>query len=125
MIRRTHLRTDRRTSGTLATVVSFALLIACGSGVEQLKVQVERQETKVAAAGVSLAKEQARLKVMKDSLEIRVKHNVSIGMSEEQARSIEGTLLTAQKAVTEAEKINLATQRDYLAMLKTRLKALE
>ena len=125
MIRRTHLRTDRRTSGTLATVVSFALLIACGSGVEQLKVQVERQETKVAAAGVSLAKEQARLKVMKDSLEIRVKHNVSIGMSEEQARSIEGTLLKAQKAVTEAEKINLATQRDYLAMLKTRLKALE
>ena len=115
----------RQPSAILAVLAALALFLACTQGAEDLKVQVAQQRTKVSAADSSLVKEQARLKVMQDSLETRVKHNVSIGMSEDQARSIEGTLLKAQRAVTEAEKINLATQRDYLAMLKTRLKDLE
>ena len=95
----------------------------CGPAGDQLGTRVTDQADKVTTAEVSLAKEQVKLITMRDSLEVRVARNVAIGMHKNQARSVEMTLLKAQKAVVRAEEINLTTQREYLALLKKQVAA--
>lgn len=103
----------------------FMASLSCAPGVDQVETQITTQQRKVSASDSSLMHERIRLKAMQDSLEIRIVRNIAAGLSEAQARSIETTLLKAQKAVVDAEVVNFSTQQEYLALLKKRLAHLE
>jgi len=101
--------------------VILTAALACAPGADRIDAQITSQQRKVSTSDSSLAQEKVRLKTMQDSLEVRIARSVAVGLPETQARAIENTLLKAQKAVVDAEAVNLKTQQEYLALLKKRL----
>ena len=94
----------------------LALLMACQGETET--VSVTRQEERVQRASVGLETEIQRLQSLRDSLGIKVRQNIDLGMSEERAKTVEQALIQLQETVVKASEANLHQQREVLALMK-------
>ena len=66
---------------------------------------------KVAAADSTLNAERARLKALRDSLPHKIRQNLELGLSREQAEAIEQALIQSQIAIVNAAEQNLKLQK--------------
>lgn len=82
---------------------------------------ITQQTERVAKARADLSEEEAKLKVLLDSLNIKVAENVNLGMSEDQAQAVEEALIDVQKAVVEASKQHLTHQEELLALMQSKV----
>ena len=108
----------------IALLAVCLLLTGCSRQDEQLQTEIAAQEQKVASAQTLHRQETARLQQMQDSLQIKVRQNITLGMDEKQAEAVEHTLLKHQQALVTLANHNLQSQRDYLSLLKVRLRTL-
>ncbi len=102
---------------TLVLAVCLTLF-GCSREPERLHVGIAAQEKKVAAAQTTHNREVARLKTMQDSLQIKIRQNLALGLNKKQATALEQALLKNQSALVKVAEQNLKRQREYLARLK-------
>jgi hypothetical protein len=76
------------------------------------------QEKRVEAATRDLSMERRLLQGLRDSLHIKIKADLELGMAEETAKSVETSLIEVQETVVKATEINLTHQRELLALMK-------
>lgn len=109
---------------SLALLVAFAATLnGCSHEAEELQARITAQQQKVARAAASRDSASARLEELRDSLGIKVKQNIALGMAREKAEALEEALLNSQKALVDAEEENLKLQGEYLGLLEARLRA--
>ena len=94
-----------------------AILLGCSNG-PKIRTDLDAQKAKVEKARISLKTAENKLTQMRDSLEIKVKVNVALGMAVKQATEAEQAILKGQQALVDAERKNLKLQEEYLALLK-------
>ncbi len=112
--------------GFLALLVGLAAtLTGCNNEAEELQVRVTAQQQKVSRAAASRDSASARLEQLRDSLEVKVQQNITLGMAREKAEALERALLNSQKALVNAEEKNLKLQKEYLDLLQARLRAIQ
>lgn len=92
--------------------------------VAQLQVQLAPQKEKTRSAEATYHRETKRLQAMQDSLQVEITRNIALGLSRERATAVEQARIDVQRALVKAEHENLARQRDYLVLLKKRLRTL-
>ena len=97
-------------------VFLLALLVGCEG--ETKTVSVTQQEERVHRASTGLDTERQRLQSLRDSLAIKIRQNIDLGMSEVKAEAVEQTLIQAQEALILASESNLKQQREVLALMK-------
>ncbi|MDE2998299.1 MAG: hypothetical protein OXU79_04385 [Gemmatimonadota bacterium] len=102
--------------------VLFALA-ACGRDDRRLQAEISEQEKRVVRARTVYLLEQGRMDALKDSLEINIRHNISLSLDSTTATSIENERVVLQGTIVEAAKRNLDSQEEFLALLKKRLQA--
>lgn len=105
-------------------LASLLTLAGCGRDAERLQTEITAQETKVAQARAIFQSEQKRMDALKDSLEINIRHTITLNLDSTTAASIENQRLVLQETTVEAAKRNLDSQQEFLALLKKRLQAL-
>ena len=109
----------------IALLVVCLLLAGCSSSQdEQLQTEISAQEQKVASAKTIHRQETVQLQQMRDSLQIKIRQNIALGMDKKQAEAVERTLLKHQQTLVTLASHNLQSQRDYLSLLKVRLRTL-
>ena len=108
---------------TLVLAVCLTLF-GCSRQPERLRTEIAAQEKKVAAAQTTHDREVARLKTMQDSLQIKIRQNLALGLDRTQATAVEQALLESQSALVKAEEQNLKRQLEYLARLKGSLQTI-
>ena len=110
-------RTMRAGLTRIHAVVLFAVALTC-CGVPGGQKEAARQRMAVTAAELTLVEETAKLQAMKDSLDIRIRQDVLLGMSTAEADSVERSVIASQVAVVRAAEENLKRQREYLEALE-------
>ena len=108
-------------NGPILLLAVCLLLAGCSPQNEQLQAEIAAQEQKVASAQTIHRQESVRLKQMQDSLQIKIRQNIALGMDEKRAEAVERTLLKHQQTLVALADHNLQSQRDYLSLLKARL----
>ena len=106
----------RRTVSALWISLSLSF-IACGA---DDKLDVPQQTAIVEKARVEWQAEHQRLGHLRDSLEIKIREDVEIGMSPEQARAIETAFIRSQEALVKAAGIRVEAEKDLLEMMQKR-----
>ena len=101
---------------TIQMIFLLALVVACQGEVKT--VSVTRQEERVQRASVGLETERQRLQSLRDSLGIKVRQNIDLGMSEERAKTVEQALIQLQETVVKASEANLHLQTEVLTLMK-------
>jgi hypothetical protein len=93
-----------------------ALILSCqaDSGQQSFVEQEKRVET----AARDLSVERRRLQGLRDSLDIKIKADLELGMTEETAKSVETSLIEVQETVVKATEIYLTHKREVLALMK-------
>ena len=93
-----------------------ALILSCQAdpGPQSFSEQEKRVET----ATRDLSVERQRLQGLRDSLDIKIKADIELGMTEETAKSVETSLIEVQETVVKATEINLTHQRELLALMR-------
>ena len=94
-------------------------LTACSEPADNPHEAFRKQEEKVAVARSTHSDAVSRLKAMEDSLEMKIKQNIGLGMSKEQAAAVEQALIESQKALVKAAEKNLSSQIDVLKRLRS------
>ena len=94
------------------------MFLGCNRSPQQIQAEIAAQEKKVRKAEIEYDQAKARLTEMQDSLQIKIRQNVDLNMSREQAEAEERTLIKIQQAIVKAAGKNLEQQRDYLALLR-------